>query len=59
MSNKIYRYQYKTVWMPSVLTVFSLRTFTCEVKVMQSYSNTYIQQSSFPSLCTGDNHGPF
>ena len=31
--------KYRVVWMLSVLIVFSLRTFTREVKVVQSYFN--------------------
>jgi len=31
--------KYRVIWIPSVLTVFSLRTFSCEVKVVQSYIN--------------------
>ena len=31
--------KYRVIWIPSVLTVFSLRTFTREVKVVQSYIN--------------------
>jgi len=31
--------QYGVVWIPSVLTIFSLRTFTREIKVVQSYIN--------------------
>ena len=42
---------YRVVWIPSVLTVFSLRTFTREVKVVQSFFNKYIKHCSFPSLC--------
>jgi len=45
------------MWMPSVLTVFSLRTFTREVKVVQSYINKKLKHSSLPSVCIGDNHG--
>jgi len=29
--------KYRVIWIPWVLTVFSLTTFTCEVKVVQSY----------------------
>ena len=29
----------RVIWIPSVLTVFSLRKFTHEVKVVQSYIN--------------------
>ena len=29
--------KYRVIWIPSVLKVFSLRTFTHEVKVVQSY----------------------
>jgi len=49
--------KYRVIWIPSVLTVFSFRTFTREVKVVQSYFNKYIAYSSFLSLCIGDNHG--
>ena len=40
-------------------SVFSLRTFTREVKVVQPYFIVYmyIKHSSFPSLCIGDNQG--
>jgi len=31
--------KYKVIWIPSVLTVFSLRTFSREVKVFQSCIN--------------------
>jgi len=31
--------KYTVIWVPSVLTVFSLRTFSREVKVVQSYIN--------------------
>jgi len=44
------------IWIPSVLTVFSLRTFSREVKVVQSCINNVVY-SSFPSLCIGDNYG--
>ena len=47
------------VWIPSVLTVFSLRTFTREVNVVQSFFNKYIIHCSFPSLCIWDDHGTF
>ena len=30
---------YRVIWIPSVLTVFSLRTFSREVKVVQSSNN--------------------
>ena len=43
------------IWIPSVLMEFSLRTFTREVKVMQSYFILEIKHGSFPSLCIGDN----
>jgi len=38
MSNKRYKthIKYRVIWIPSVLTVFWLRTFSCEVKVLQS-----------------------
>ena len=36
--------------------VFSLRIFTREVKVVQSYCIVYIKHRSFPSLCIRDNH---
>jgi len=41
MSNKRYRthYKYRVIWIPSFLTVFSFRTFSLEVKVVQSYIN--------------------
>jgi len=29
--------KYRVIWMPSVLTVFSLRTFKREVKTVQSF----------------------
>jgi len=41
-SHKRYRTHYniyRVIWIPSVLTVFSLRTFSCEVKVVQSCIN--------------------
>ena len=41
------------IWIPSVLTIFSLR----EVKVVQSYTNKWIKHGTCPSLCIGDNHG--
>jgi len=31
--------KYRVIWIPSVLTVFSLRTFSREVKVFQSCIN--------------------
>ena len=31
--------KYGVTWIPSVLRVFSLRTFSCEVKVVQSCIN--------------------
>jgi len=31
--------KYRVIWIPSVLTVFSLRTFSREVKVVQSCIN--------------------
>ena len=31
--------KYRVIWIPSVLIVFSLRTFSREVKVVQSYIN--------------------
>jgi len=37
--------------------VFSLRTITCEVKVVQPCVIVYIKHCSFPSLYIGDNHG--
>ena len=49
--------KYRVIWIPSILTVFSLRTFSCEVKVVQSYINNNSNTVSFPSLCIGDNHG--
>jgi len=41
MSNKRYitHINYRVIWIPSVLTVFSLRTFSGEVKVVQSCIN--------------------
>ena len=36
-SNKRTHYKYRVIWIPSVLTVFALRTLTREVKVVQSY----------------------
>ena len=36
--------------------VFSLRTFACEVKVVQSYFIVEIKHGSFYSLCIVDNH---
>ena len=32
--------KYRVIWIPSVLTVFSLRTFSGEVKVVQSWFNS-------------------
>jgi len=32
--------KYRLIWIPSVLTVFSLRTFSREVKVVQSWFNS-------------------
>ena len=32
--------KYRVIWIPSVLTVFSLRTFSREVKVAQSWFNS-------------------
>ena len=40
---------YRVILIPSVLTVFSLRTFTREVKIVQSYFNKLIKHSSFTS----------
>jgi len=31
--------KYRVIWIRSVLTVFSLKTFSCEVKVVQSCIN--------------------
>ena len=43
MSNNRYHIEliikYRVIWIPSVLTVFSLRMLTREVKVVQSYIN--------------------
>jgi len=51
--------KYRVIWIPSVLTVFSLRTFTHEVKVVQSYFIVKRNMDHF-LLCVyiGDNHGP-
>jgi len=32
--------KYRVIWIPSVLTVFSLRTFSLEVTVVQSWFNS-------------------
>jgi len=44
---------YRVIWIPSVLTVFSLRMFSREVKVVQSLT---LNETQFLSLCVGDNH---
>ena len=51
--------RYRVSWIPSVLTVFSIRTFTREIKVVQSYVYKYSfkKHASFLSLCIGDNRG--
>ena len=36
----IFLIKYRVIWIPSVLTVFSLRMFSLEVKVVQSWFNS-------------------
>ena len=49
--------KYRVIWIPSVITVLSLRTFTRDVKVVYSNLTSKKKNGLFPSLFIGDNHG--
>jgi len=49
--------KYRVIWIPSVLTVLSLRTFSRDVKLVQSWFNSEYTTVSFIRKHLGNIHG--